>query len=157
VAGGFSSPQQGTPERGKKRFHARRALSDPPAMLLVDIAFNLLLFFLACASSDPQAGRKQVIPRGEATAQSTSQSENIELSLTRTTVTVNGNPTNLADVPSKLRSLLSGKQRVEERIVVVKSTKDTPYSQWIRVTGWIEQAGGVTTLQLEESREVAVP
>jgi len=36
--------------------------------------------------------------------------------------------------------------------VVLKSRKDVPYERWINVTGLIEQAGGVVTLQLEEEQ-----
>ena len=40
--------------------------------------------------------------------------------------------------------------------MVVKSSPDTPYDHWINVTGLIEEAGGVITLQMEESQEVRV-
>jgi biopolymer transport protein ExbD len=155
MAGGFSTGQ-GASEPGKKR-GGRRVLVEPPAMLLVDIAFNLLLFFVACASTEPQGGRKQVIPRGESKAQAEqSATENIEVALTRTTVSLNGSPTLMADFRDKVQALLAGKKRPEERIVLVKSAKDTPYHHWVLITGLVEQAGGVVTLQLEEDREVDV-
>ena len=47
--------------------------------------------------------------------------------------------------------------RLEEKVVVVNSEDDTPYSLWISVTSAIEDAGGIITLQLEEEREVQVP
>ena len=55
------------------------------------------------------------------------------------------------------RRELAGKARPEDRVVIVKTDKDTPYQKWIRVTSWIEQAGGTITLQLEEERTVVVP
>ena len=51
---------------------------------------------------------------------------------------------------------LAGKTRKEDLMVVLKSNKDTPYQHWIRVTGLIEQAGGIVALQLEETREEMV-
>ena len=60
----------------------------------------------------------------------------------------------LEDFPGRLRNMLAAKKRQEDRIVVVKSSNDTPYDHWIQVTGWIEQGGGIVTLQLEERRTV---
>ena len=57
----------------------------------------------------------------------------------------------------KLKAKLDVKPRPEDKVVVVKSRKDTPYSQWIAVTSRIEDAGGIVTLQLEEEQTVAVP
>jgi hypothetical protein len=34
----------------------------------------------------------------------------------------------------------------------VKSRKEVPYSHWMQVTGIIEDAGGVITLQIEEEK-----
>jgi biopolymer transport protein ExbD len=131
-------------------------LHEPPAVLLVDIAFNLLIFFVVCASTEPQDGRKQDIPGSESKNAKTQSVENIDISLTRTTVSINGGAVKPKDFVPKLRDLLKTRKRPEERIVVVKSTKDTPYEHWINVTTQIEDAGGLITLQLEESREVRV-
>jgi biopolymer transport protein ExbD len=130
---------------------------EPPAVLLVDIAFNLLIFFVVCASTEPQDGRKQDIPGSESKASQTAQqSENIDVTLTRSTASINGSPVRQKDFVSRLQELLKGRSRPEERVVVVKSSPDTPYEHWIDVTGLIEEAGGVITLQMEESREVSV-
>jgi biopolymer transport protein ExbD len=131
---------------------------EQPAVLLTDLAFNLVIFFVVCASTDPESGRRQDIPRGTkdpaAAAQTT---QNVEVVLTRTTVAINGAVTPLDGLAAKLRPMLAGKTRPEERMVVVKSGRDTPYQHWILVTSLIEQAGGIVALQLEESREVVVP
>ena len=50
-----------------------------------------------------------------------------------------------------------GGRIVKDKVVIVKSRKDTPYLQWIAVTSRIEDAGGIVTLQLEEEQTVAVP
>jgi hypothetical protein len=52
---------------------------------------------------------------------------------------------------------LAGKVKPEDRIVVMKSSDDTPYSRWIEITTQIEDVGGIVTLQIEEEREVTVP
>ncbi len=130
---------------------------EPPAVLLTDIAFNLLIFFVVCASTEPSDGRKQDIPgANKQTSSQQAQTENIEVALTRETVSINGEQTKLPDFLPTMKKLLRNKKKVEERVVLVKSAKDTPYEHWIKITAWVEQAGGVTTLQMEEEQQVQV-
>lgn len=124
--------------------------------LLTDLAFNLLIFFVVCASTTPEKGRPQQMPSADKDKQKEQKSQNVEIEIARTEAKVNGEVVQPADMVNKLKTLLANKAKPEERIVVVKSGKDTPYGQWIRVTGQIEQAGGVITLQLEEEKEVGV-
>jgi biopolymer transport protein ExbD len=140
------------------RRRSNRMLVEPPAVMLTDLAFNLVIFFVVCASTEPESGRKQDVPSSRKEENTAQVAKNIEVSLTRTTASINGEPTPLGDFPSKLKAKLAGKTRPEERIVVVKTEapKDTPYQHWIRVTTMIEQAGGVVALQVEEGREIPV-
>jgi biopolymer transport protein ExbD len=155
MAGGFSAPQE--PSGGKqKKYRRQGVLVEPPAMLLVDISFNLLLFFVALASNDPTQGRRQDVPRGQQQQGATGPPSNFEVALTRTTVSINNQQVALDDVSARMRASLAGKTRTEDRIVVLRSSKDTPYALWVRVTGLIERAGGIVTLQLEEERSVQV-
>ncbi len=135
----------------------RKLLVEPPATATGDIAFNLIVFFLVCASVQPESGRKQDIPKSEPEKDKTQQSKNIEVQLTRTTAAINGTPVRLENFKARLGSLLKGKTRPQDKIVVVKSKPDTSYLHWIKVTGWIEEVGGVITLQLEEERTVMTP
>jgi biopolymer transport protein ExbD len=131
---------------------------EPPAVLLTDLAFNLLIFFVVCASSDPSSGRKQDTPSGNKDAAVAAQSaQNVEVVLTRTTVAINGTITPIDSFAEKLHGMLLGKTKPEERMVVVKSAGDTTYGHWIRVTALIEEAGGLVALQVEESQNVVVP
>jgi biopolymer transport protein ExbD len=129
-------------------------LVEPPTVATGDIAFNLIVFFLVCASVQPDSGRKQSIPKSESKEEKAQQSENIEVRLTRTTVSLNGNPIAVKEFQPRLTSMLRTKNRPQDRIVIVKSENDTPYHFWIQITGQIEQAGGVITLQVEEERTV---
>lgn len=134
-----------------------KLLVEPPSVATGDIAFNLIVFFLVCASVAPDAGRRQTIPKSETKEEQKQQSENIEISLTRTTVAINGDIVRANQFQSRLARMLAQKTRPEDRVVVVKSTKDTPYDHWIDVTGQIDAAGGTITLQLEEERTVVAP
>lgn len=135
----------------------RKLLVDPPEAATGDIAFILIVFFLVCASVQPDQGREQNLPRSEEQEEKKNQTKNPTVLIKRGEVDVNDQRIKLAELPLKMSELLRGKERPEDRIVVVKSAKDTPYHFWIQITGQIEQAGGVITLQIEEEREVQVP
>ena len=142
-----------------KRSRNNKLLVEPPTSATGDIAFNLIVFFLVCASVQPDSGRKQTLPRSEETEQEQQDDKNVEVQLSRSeaVVTLNGDPINMSELPRRLTTLLQNKVNQEDRVVVVKSKPDTKYSHWITVTGMIEQAGGVITIQTEEEREVRLP
>src|SRR5258707_6764090 len=132
-------------------------LNEPPAIMLTDLAFNFLIFFVVCASTEPESGRKQSVPSGNKQEANAAQTElNIEVTLTRATASINGIKTELDDLPSKIQTMLTGKSKPEQRVVVVKTTKDTHYHHWIKVTGLIEQAGGIVAIEVEKHSEVQV-
>ena len=134
---------------------SNKRIYEPPAILLTDLAFNLVSSS-SCASTEGESGRKQPIPRHQGPS-APPQNQNVEVALTRTTVAVNGSVVPIEDLPAKLQPMLTGKTRTEDRMVVLKSNDDAPYSRWIRTTAYIEQAGGIVALQMEEAREVVVP
>ncbi len=134
-----------------------KLLIEPPSSATGDIAFNLIVFFLVCASVQPDTGRKQTLPSSETVKEESKQTENIEVSLTRTAVLVNGDVIPNNRLPAHMKTLLAGKSQPDEKVVVLKSEPDTPYSHWIFVTSVVEDAGGIVTLQLEEEREIQVP
>lgn len=140
-------------ERGTKKL-----LVEPAAVATGDIAFNLIVFFLVCASVQPDSGKRQDLPRSEQTKQQEQKNENIELALTRTrtVVSVNGDPVKTEELPARLKRLLEGKRRPEDRVVVVKSKPDVPYDHWIAVTSIVQDLGANITIQREEERTVTV-
>lgn len=132
-------------------------LVEPPSSATGDIAFNLIVFFLVCASVQPDSGRKQTIPRGEQTEKEKQSEENIQVQLKRNAVLVNGEVVRLPEFAARIKVKLAAKATQTERIVVVKSDDDVEYAHWIAVTSQIDDAGGIVTLQLEEERTVTVP
>ena len=133
-----------------------KLLVEPPATATSDIAFILIVFFLICASVEPDKGREQVLPRSEPEKEKDKQSQTIEVELTRTAVILNGNPLTAERFARAIALKLADKTRDEDKIVAVKSRKEVPYSHWMQVTGIIEDAGGVITLQIEEEQTVIV-
>jgi len=141
-----------------KERRRRKLLAEPPASATGDIAFNLIVFFLVCASVQPDSGREQVLPRSEKDQQEQEQLENITVQLTRDRVFVNQAPMTNNGFPENfqnaLAAALQNKISQSDRVVVVKSEPDTPYSYWITITEMIEQAGGVVTIQREEEQVI---
>ncbi len=138
----------------KKRLRLN-LMVEPPASATGDIAFNLIVFFLVCASVQPDSGREQSLPRSD--QESEEQTESIQVQLTRNAVMLNGVIIRQNDFAIALSRSLKGKVRQEDRVVVVQSKPDTPYSHWIIVTEMIELAGGIVTIQTEEVQQVVVP
>ncbi len=128
---------------------------EPPASATGDIAFNLIVFFLVCASVQPDSGREQSLPRSD--QDSEEQTENIQVQLTRNAVMLNGAILRQDDFVIALNRSLKGKVRPEDRVVIVQSKPDTPYSHWVIVTEMIDQAGGIVTIQTEEVQQMVVP
>ena len=131
-------------------------LVEPPASATSDIAFILIVFFLVCASVEPDKGRAQTLPRSEPEKEKEKQSQTLEVELTRNAVILNGNPMSPERFSESIALKLADKARDENKIVAVKSRKEVAYSHWMDLTGIIEDAGGVITLQLEETQTVKV-
>lgn len=135
-----------------------KLLVEPPTSATGDIAFNLIVFFLVCASVQPDSGREQLIPRSEENQDKQEETENIEIALTGNVVavSVNGDTIRTPELAARLKKLLQGKSRPEDRVVIVKCKTDTPYHHWINVTATIEQAGGLVTIEREEEQTIEV-
>src|SRR4051794_16874873 len=95
-----------------------KLLVEPAAVATGDIAFNLIVFFLVCASSQPDGGVKQAIPRSEKQEKKSEETKNIEVRLTRDdqTCLVNGDATPLKDLVERIRRLLLGKTRPQDKV-----------------------------------------
>ena len=139
------------------KLRRNKLLVEPPAGASSDIAFILIVFFLVCASVQPEQGRPQEIPKTEEEPDKKEKNKNPEVELTRTLVILNGDPLEKDQSKDKsfvslLKPLLAGKQNPGDRVVMLKSKSDVSYERWIRFTGLIEKAGGIVTLQLEEEQ-----
>jgi biopolymer transport protein ExbD len=140
------------------RFRRRKSqlLIEPPSAATGDIAFNLIVFFLICASTQPDSGRAQQLPKAEQ-KQAQKEKQDLEVNLLRDAILLDGQRVSPDQLTKALRAKFAGKTRPEERIVVLKSEKSTKYQQWITASAAIEAAGGVITVQREETRIQAAP
>jgi len=133
-----------------------KMLIDPPACASSDIAFTLIIFFLVCAAVQPETGMSQALPKTESKSDKRDQSQNIEVSITPTSIVLNGSPLRIEEFRKRITSELSKKNREADRIVVVKSAPDTPYPVWLGVSQAIDQAGGILTLEIESEKTINV-
>ncbi len=135
-----------------------KLLVEPPASATGDIAFNLIVFFLVCASIQPDSGRTQEIPRSEEKQEQKEEQQNIEVAITGNlaAISINGDTMRTPELLPRLTGLLKGKSKPQDKIVILKSKLDTPYHHWILVTAEIEKAGGIVTIQREEEQTVTV-
>ena len=114
-------------------------LTEPPASAASDIAFILIIFFLVCASVEPEEGRQQIIPKNEQDEKK-QKPKTINVDITPSDVIVN--------VPNSR----DGRPTTDEDRIVAVMCKDdaAPYYLWMAITDAIEQAGGIITLVREE-------
>ena len=133
-----------------------KMLVDPPACASSDIAFTLIIFFLVCAAVQPDTGLSQALPKTEEKSEEREQSKNLEVSITPSSIVLNGSPLQLQEFARRLSAELNKKTREQDKIVVVKSAPDTPYPIWINVSRTIDDAGGILTLELESERTIEV-
>ena len=139
-----------------KERRTNKLLIEPPASATGDIAFNLIIFFLVCASVQPNSGRSQTIPRSDDKQQEQQQDNNIEVTLTPNVVILDGKPVlKESDFLVLMQAKLRNKTREEDRVVIVKSETNTPYFRWIRFTEQIELAGGIITIQTEDETVIS--
>ena len=138
------------------KLHRGKLLVDPPACASSDIAFTLIIFFLVCAAVQPETGMSQLLPKTEEKSEKRDQSQNIEVSITPTSIVLNGSPLQLPEFTQRIAAALKSKTREADRIVVVKSAPETPYPIWIEVSNAIDKAGGILTLEIESEQTINV-
>ena len=131
-------------------------LVDPPSSASSDIAFILIIFFLVCASVQPEDGHDQKLPRAEPKEEEQKQTKNLEVSITPNSIVLNGSPLNESNFPDRIRKELDERKREEDRVVILKSSPQTPYTRWIAVSQIIDQAGGLLTLEVTEEKSIQV-
>ncbi len=133
-----------------------KMLVDPPACASSDIAFTLIIFFLVCAAVQPETGMSQALPKTDEKSDEREQSQNIEVSVTPSSIVLNGSPLKPEEFARRIAAALKDKTREADRIVVVKSAPQTPYPVWLSVSQAIADAGGILTLELESEKTINV-
>jgi len=124
-------------------------LVEPPHSATSDIAFILIIFFLVCASVQPDSGRNQTLPKSEEQPEKKQENKNPTVLITSDTITFLEVKMEIEKFISEMNRFLKQKKAEEDRVVILKSAPSTPYERWIEVSNIIQKAGGIITLQLE--------
>ena len=122
-------------------------LTEPPASATSDIAFILIIFFLVCASIQEEDGRPQEIPNSDKERQSKNP---IRVNLDRQRILLNKEPITEKEFRDKLTDLLEQRVNEAEKTVAVRCDPAVPYNRWMKVTAWIEDAGGTIALMRKQ-------
>ena len=101
------------------KLRRNKLLVEPPAGASSDIAFILIVFFLVCASVQPEQGRPQEIPKSEETTEKKDQSQNPEVDLTRTEIKLNKKEISKKSFGPSLAKKLN--ELKDDKVVVLKS------------------------------------
>ena len=125
-----------------------KLMVEPPSSATGDIAFNLIVFFLVCASVQPDSGRQQTLLTDEQNQRTVrkhrsavgTQHSNAQRNVLRQ-----------EDFDAALKRALTGKTRDEDRVVVVKSKADTPWLSASYIAEMIESAGGIIAVQVTKT------
>lgn len=133
-----------------------KLLVDPPTSASSDIAFILIIFFLVCASVQPETGLGQNLPKAEIEPEKPNQSQNLEVSITPSSILINGNPMQLDAFRTRIATELAKKNREADKVVVVKSAPETKYEQWVAASQAIDEAGGTLTLEIEVKETITL-
>jgi biopolymer transport protein ExbD len=134
------------------KLRRNKLLVEPPAGASSDIAFILIVFFLVCASVQPEQGRPQEIPKSEETTDKKDQSQNPRVELFRTEIKLDEKEISKNELGPNLTNKLDNV--TGHKVVVLNSEKDVSYERWIEITGIIEKVGGIVTLEIKEERTV---
>jgi biopolymer transport protein ExbD len=131
-----------------------KLLVEPPAGASSDIAFILIVFFLVCASVEPEQGRSQNLPNDD--KEQKEQAEVPEVKLMPNVVLLDGVEMPKAELQRKLTQRFAQKEGKANRIVSLNADPEVRYDRWIAYTSMIEEAGGTITLQIEETKTQVV-
>ena len=122
-------------------------LTEPPASATSDIAFILIIFFLVCASIQEEDGRPQEIPNSDKERQSKNP---IRVNLDRQHIFLNKEQIAERKFKEKITDLLTQRVNEAEKTVAVRCDPAVPYDRWMKVTAWIENAGGTIALMRKQ-------
>ncbi|MDE0820480.1 MAG: biopolymer transporter ExbD, partial [Opitutales bacterium] len=106
-------------------------LVEPPHSATSDIAFILIIFFLVCASVQPDSGRNQTLPKSEEQPEKKQENKNPTVLITSDTITFLEVKMEIEKFISEMNRFLKQKKAEEDRVEILKSAPSTPYERWI--------------------------
>jgi biopolymer transport protein ExbD len=127
-----------------------------PFISLADIAWQIIIFFLVAATFVRGDSLKLAIP-SSTTDPATKEINNVTVQASETTLAVNGQAVAIADLQSKITSVLAGKKDEKDRIVIVSASEDLTFQRDADILFAIQKAGGIVVIADEGKKEQGQP
>jgi len=114
-----------------------------------DIAFLLIVYFLVATTLVKVKSITADMPAGEKSTQTQSDKTPI-INLRGTEVFFNDKPIKMPELNERLAALELAKQDAQKRIILLESTKGTPYETYFQALATISANGGIVAPVEEE-------
>lgn len=115
-----------------------------------DIAFLLIIYFIVATSLVKIKAITADLPSGEKSAQAQASAKTPIVNLRGGEIFFNDKPVSAADLQARLAALDLARLESAKRVVMLESTRDTPYDAYFQVLSAISANGGVVALVEEE-------
>jgi biopolymer transport protein ExbD len=120
-----------------------------PVGSFADIAFLLIIFFVIVMSIEPPAaGLEMEAPAGEKSE--AKQEKDTTIQINDGAVYLNEKRIKQSQLPARLARLKLRDKPPAEKVVMLETTGTVQWEQFLQVTAWIEQAGGLPVMSYEE-------
>jgi len=117
-----------------------------------DIAFLLIIYFLVASSLVKVRSITADLPSGEKAAQAQVEKTPI-VNLRGGEIFLNDTPVTVKELEARLAALDLSRQESSKRVILLESTRETPYEAYFQALATISANGGVVALVEEESTE----
>jgi len=115
-----------------------------------DIAFLLIIYFIVATSLVRVKSIAADLPSGEKAAQAQMEKTPI-VNLRGNEIFLNDKPVTIAELQARLAALELQRQENTKRVIMLESTRETPYNAYFQALAAISANGGVVAL-VEEGK-----
>jgi biopolymer transport protein ExbD len=133
--------------RGQEKKHREGVI---PTDSFSDIAFLLIIYFIVATSLVKIKSITADLPSGEKAVQAQMEKTPI-VNLRGSEIFFNDKPVTAAELRDRLAALDLARQEASKRVIMLESTRETPYNAYFQALAAISANGGVVAL-VEEGK-----
>jgi biopolymer transport protein ExbD len=135
--------------RNKNSKEEKHRSGEIPVGSFSDIAFLLIIYFLVATSLVKLKGITADLPSGEKATQAQSSKTPI-VNLRGGQTFFNDKPVSLEELEARLLALDLAEAEGNAKVIMLESTRDTPYQSYFQAMATISESGGVIAIVEEE-------
>jgi len=135
--------------RGQEKKHRSGTI---PTDSFSDIAFLLIIYFLVATSLVKVKSITADLPSGEKAAQAQTE-KTPSVNLRGSEIFFNDKQVSFDELEARLAALDLPAQEGSKRVILLESTRDTPYSSYFQTLAAISASGGVVALVQEDEKK----